>query len=116
VTAAELALENGIAGVAKLIAEHKADANIRNNAWSTTVDQTQHGTVVKWLLERGVDINSHNSSNRTPLVTSGGGPGGHRCTRHRDSDTSKSRGVVHEFEVDQGSERLAWLGERSKSL
>jgi ankyrin repeat protein len=26
--------------------------------------------VVKWLLERGVDINSHNASNRTPLVTS----------------------------------------------
>jgi hypothetical protein len=31
--------------------------------------------------------------------------------RHCDSNTSKSCGLVHEFEVGHGSEGLAWLGE-----
>jgi ankyrin repeat protein len=134
-TAAELASENGKAEVAKFIAEYKADANIRNKIRSTTLDTAEYGAdedgkdegkaslhaaaeegnidVVKSLLERGIDINSRNANNQTPLdraaargtsmlyacsssgarrwihVISGGG---HRCTMHHDTDTSKSRG------------------------
>jgi ankyrin repeat protein len=67
---------------------------------------------VKSLLERGVDINAAMQDNQTPLdraaakgkvdvvrllvergaeVDSRDSGVGHRCTRHHDSDTSKSR-------------------------
>jgi len=89
-TAAELASENGKAEVAKLIAEYEADANIRRNIRSTTLDTAQGGAdengtdkematlhtaveegnidVVKSLLERGADINSLNGDDKTPLA------------------------------------------------
>ena len=41
-TATELASENGEAEVAKLIAEYKADGNIRNKIRSTTLDTAQY--------------------------------------------------------------------------
>ena len=93
-TAAEMASENDKAEVAKLIAEYKADANIRNKIRSTTFDTAQYSAkydadedgerrgnaslhaaaaegnikVVESLVEQGVDINSCNESNATPLL------------------------------------------------
>ena len=91
-TAAELASENGQAEVAKFISEYKADADIRNNIRSTTLDSTEstqfgadedgkdeqnaslhaaaeEGNInaVKSLLERGVDIDGRNARYETPL-------------------------------------------------
>jgi serine/threonine-protein phosphatase 6 regulatory ankyrin repeat subunit B len=90
-TAAELASENGHAEVAKIIAEYKADGNIRDNIYSTTLDTAQYGAdddgmdegatslhsatkegdtdVVESLLEGGININCRNASSGTPLGT-----------------------------------------------
>ena len=88
-TADKLASENGQAEVARLVAEYKADADIRNKIRSATLDTAQYGAdedrrdegkaslhvaaeegdidVVKSLLEQGVDINDLNSDKMTPL-------------------------------------------------
>ena len=88
-TADKLASENGQAKVARLIAEYKADADIRNKICSATLDTAQYGAdedrrdegkaslhitaeegetdVVKSLLEQGVDINDLNPDKMTPL-------------------------------------------------
>ncbi len=88
-SAVELASENNKSEVAKFIAEYKADANVRSNLRSTTLDMAQYGAdedwedeesaslhpaaeegnvdIVKSLLERGVDINGCDATNRTPL-------------------------------------------------
>jgi serine/threonine-protein phosphatase 6 regulatory ankyrin repeat subunit B len=88
-TAAELASDVGQVEVEKFIAEYQADANIRNQIFSTTTLAAQYGAdedreyegmtslhdaaeegnvnVVKSLLERGEDINTRNTSFETPL-------------------------------------------------
>jgi len=88
-TAAELASENGQAEVAKFIPEYKANADTRNKLQFTTLDTVEDGVdedgkdeakvslhaaaeegnidTLKSLLERGVDINAHDTSNQTPL-------------------------------------------------
>ena len=88
-TAAELASENGQADIAKLIAEYRADANIRNKIRSATIDAAQYDAgedmedgaeaslhaaveegiidIVKSLLKRGEDIDCRNTSDETPL-------------------------------------------------
>jgi ankyrin repeat protein len=88
-TAEDVASENGNTKVARLIAEYKADANVRNETRSTTLNISQHGAnedgkgegrgllhaaaeegninVVKSLLERGIDINGRNEADQTSL-------------------------------------------------
>ena len=88
-SAAELASGNDQADVAKFISEYKANPNTRNKLRSTTLDTVEYGAeddtnvdatislhtdaeegnfiTVKSLLERGMDINSRNASNETPL-------------------------------------------------
>jgi len=88
-SAAELASENGQAEVAKFISEYKANANTRNKIRSMTLKTVEFGAVddskneakdslhaaveegnidaIKSLLERGMDINARNASNKTPL-------------------------------------------------
>jgi ankyrin repeat protein len=97
-TAAELALENDQAEVAKFIAEYKADASIRNKIRSTTLDTGntgQHGAdedgedlsktslhsasyggnigIVEVLLERGADINGCDENGQSPLIMAASG-------------------------------------------
>jgi ankyrin repeat protein len=88
-SAAELASKNGQADVAKFICEYKANANTRNKLPSTALDTIEYGAdddgkdeaevllgaaakagnidTVRSLLERGMNINARNASNRTPL-------------------------------------------------
>ena len=89
-SAGELASENGQAEVAKFISEYRANPNAGRNLRSMTLDTAveygadddwkeeakdllhaaaEQGDIdtIKSLLERGMDINARNASNKTPL-------------------------------------------------
>jgi ankyrin repeat protein len=83
-TAAEMASEVDNAEVAKLIAEYKADANLRSKIRSATLDTAEYGAdegkgllhaaveegnidTMKSLFERGININDRNEYHQTPM-------------------------------------------------